>query len=45
VWPFKGVIPLTALLLLLQGIAEVFKSLYAIRTGRVWAKREVIEIG
>jgi TRAP-type mannitol/chloroaromatic compound transport system permease small subunit len=45
VWPFKGVIPLTAFLLLLQGVAEFFKSLYAVRTGRVWAKREVIEIG
>ena len=45
VWPFKGVIPLTAVLLLVQGIAEVMKSIYAIRTGREWAKREVIEIG
>jgi TRAP-type mannitol/chloroaromatic compound transport system permease small subunit len=45
VWPFKGVIPLTALLLLIQGIAEFLKSIYAIRTGREWAKREVFEIG
>jgi TRAP-type mannitol/chloroaromatic compound transport system permease small subunit len=45
VWPFKGVIPLTAVLLLTQGIAELLKSIYAIRTGREWAKREVIEIG
>jgi TRAP-type mannitol/chloroaromatic compound transport system permease small subunit len=45
VYPFKAVIPLTALLLLVQGIAEFLKSLYAIRTGRVWAKREVLEIG
>jgi len=45
VYPFKFVIPLTALLLLIQGIAEFLKSLYAIRTGRLWAKREVIEIG
>ena len=45
VWPFKGVIPLTAVLLLVQGIAELMKSIYAIRTGREWAKREVIEIG
>jgi TRAP-type mannitol/chloroaromatic compound transport system permease small subunit len=45
VWPFKGVIPLTAILLLIQGIAELMKSIYAIRTGREWAKREVIEIG
>ena len=45
VWPFKGVIPLTAVLLLIQGIAEFLKSIYAIRTGREWAKREAIEIG
>ena len=45
VYPFKAVIPLTALLLLIQGVAEFLKSLYALRTGRLWAKREVIEIG
>jgi hypothetical protein len=36
---------LTALLLLVQGVAEFLKSLYAVRTGRPWGKREVIEIG
>jgi TRAP-type mannitol/chloroaromatic compound transport system permease small subunit len=45
VYPFKTVIPVTALLLLVQGVAEVLKSIYAIRTGRVWAKREMMEIG
>jgi TRAP-type mannitol/chloroaromatic compound transport system permease small subunit len=45
VYPFKTVIPLTALLLLVQGVAEFLKSLYAIRTGHLWAKREVMEIG
>jgi len=45
VYPFKTVIPLTALLLLVQGVAEFLKSLYAVRTGRLWVKREVIEIG
>jgi TRAP-type mannitol/chloroaromatic compound transport system permease small subunit len=45
VYPFKTVIPATALLLLVQGVAELLKSIYAIRTGQVWAKREVIEIG
>ena len=44
IYPFKAVIPLTALLLLVQGIAEFLKSLYAVRTGRLWGKREVIEI-
>ena len=45
VYPFKTVIPLTAILLLVQGVAEFLKSLYAVRTGRLWAKREAIEIG
>jgi len=45
VYPFKTVITRTALLLLVQGVAELLKSLYAIRTGRLWAKREVMEIG
>jgi TRAP-type mannitol/chloroaromatic compound transport system permease small subunit len=45
IYPFKAVIPLTALLLIVQGVAEFLKSLYAIRTGRLWAKREVMEIG
>jgi len=33
VYPFKFVIPLTAALLLLQGLAEFLKSLWAVRTG------------
>ncbi len=45
VYPFKTVIPLTAVLLLVQGVGELLKSLYAIRTGRLWAKREMMEIG
>jgi TRAP-type mannitol/chloroaromatic compound transport system permease small subunit len=45
VYPFKAVIPLTAVLLIMQGVAEFMKSLYAIRTGRLWVKREMMEIG
>ena len=45
VYPFKGIIPLTALLLLIQGVAELFKSIFAIRTGREWSKRTMIEVG
>jgi TRAP-type mannitol/chloroaromatic compound transport system permease small subunit len=45
VYPFKMVIPLTAILLLVQGVGELLKNIYAIRTGHVWAKREMIEIG
>jgi TRAP-type mannitol/chloroaromatic compound transport system permease small subunit len=32
-WPFKAVIPLTCLLLMIQGVSETLKALYAIRTG------------
>jgi TRAP-type mannitol/chloroaromatic compound transport system permease small subunit len=33
-WPLKMVVPVAALLLLLQGIAELLRSAYAARTGR-----------
>jgi TRAP-type mannitol/chloroaromatic compound transport system permease small subunit len=45
VYPFKTVIPLTALLLIVQGLGEFMKSVYGIRTGRLWVKREMMEIG
>jgi TRAP-type mannitol/chloroaromatic compound transport system permease small subunit len=45
VYPFKTVIPITALLLMVQGVGEVMKNVYAIRTGRLWVKREMVEIG
>jgi TRAP-type mannitol/chloroaromatic compound transport system permease small subunit len=44
VYPLKMVIPVTALMLFAQGVAEFLKSLYAVRTGRHFAKREAIEI-
>lgn len=43
-YPFKAVIPMTALMLLVQGVSEFLKSMYAVRTGRLYAKREMIEI-
>lgn len=43
-WPFKATIPLAALLLIVQGVSEFLKSLHAATTGRMLAKREVIEI-
>ncbi|MEX2221487.1 MAG: TRAP transporter small permease subunit [Candidatus Rokuibacteriota bacterium] len=43
-YPFKAVIPVTALMLLMQGVSEFLKSVYAVRTGRLYSKREVIEI-
>jgi TRAP-type mannitol/chloroaromatic compound transport system permease small subunit len=33
-WPIKSVVPLTALLLLIQGVSEILKSWYMMRTGR-----------
>lgn len=43
-YPFKAVIPVTAILLLAQGVSEFLKSLYAVRAGHLYAKRETIEI-
>jgi len=43
-WPFKAVVPLTSLLLLIQGISELLKSLYAARTGRFLTTAETIQI-
>ena len=37
-------IPLTALLLMLQGVSELLKSLWAARTGEVLVHREKVEI-
>jgi TRAP-type mannitol/chloroaromatic compound transport system permease small subunit len=43
-WPFKAVVPLTALLLLVQGVSELLKSLYAARTGRFLTTTETIQV-
>jgi TRAP-type mannitol/chloroaromatic compound transport system permease small subunit len=43
-WPFKAVVPLTALLLLTQGVSEFLKSLYAARTGRFLTATESIQV-
>jgi TRAP-type mannitol/chloroaromatic compound transport system permease small subunit len=43
-WPLRGVIPLTALMLFLQGISELMKSLWAWRTGQFLTVHEKIEI-
>lgn len=34
IYPFKAVIPVTALLVLIQGVSEFLKAAYAARTGR-----------
>ena len=43
-WPFKAVVPVTCVLLLLQGVSELIKSFYAARTGIVLEHKEKIEI-
>ena len=43
-WPFKWVVPLTCLLLLIQGVSETIKSVWAWRTGIELDHKEKIEI-
>jgi TRAP-type mannitol/chloroaromatic compound transport system permease small subunit len=43
-WPFKSVVPLTCLLLLIQGVSELIKSFYAARTGIELEHKEKVEI-
>jgi TRAP-type mannitol/chloroaromatic compound transport system permease small subunit len=43
-WPFKAVVPLTALLLLVQGVSEFLKSFYAARTGRVLGPSDTLQV-
>jgi TRAP-type mannitol/chloroaromatic compound transport system permease small subunit len=43
-WPFKMVVPLTCLLLMIQGVSETIKSLYAARTGIELEHKEKVEI-
>lgn len=43
-WPYKSVVPVTCVLLLVQGLSEVIKSTYAWRKGIVLEEKEKIEI-
>ncbi|MFO1351324.1 MAG: TRAP transporter small permease subunit [Gammaproteobacteria bacterium] len=43
-WPFKAVVPLTAVLLMFQGVSELLKSLYALRTGIELEHKEKVEV-
>jgi TRAP-type mannitol/chloroaromatic compound transport system permease small subunit len=43
-WPFRGVIPLAALLFMVQGVSESLKCWYQIRFGREFQHREKIEV-
>ena len=44
IWPLRGVVPLTALLLFLQGVSELLKSLWAAKTGELLVHHEKIEL-
>ena len=43
-WPFKMVVPLTCLLLMIQGVSETIKSLFAARTGIELEHKEKVEV-
>ena len=43
-WPLRAVVPVTALLLFLQGVSELLKGLWAARTGELLVHREKVEI-
>jgi TRAP-type mannitol/chloroaromatic compound transport system permease small subunit len=43
-WPFKWVVPLTCLLLLIQGVSETIKCVWAARTGIELEHKEKVEI-
>lgn len=43
-WPLRAVVPVTALLLILQGISELMKSVWAVKSGRQLVQHEKIEI-
>jgi TRAP-type mannitol/chloroaromatic compound transport system permease small subunit len=44
IWPFRGVIPLSCLLMFVQGISELLKALCAAITGKEMVHREKVEI-
>ena len=43
-WPYKTVVPVTCVLLMLQGISETIKSVFAWRTGIELEHKEKIEV-
>lgn len=43
-WPYKMVVPLACLLLLIQGVSETIKSLWAARTGMELERKEKVEV-
>ena len=43
-WPYKTIVPVTCVLLMVQGISETVKSVYAWRTGVILEEKEKVEI-
>lgn len=43
-WPFRAVIPMTALLLFIQGLSELLKAFFAVKTGKLFVHHEKIDI-
>jgi TRAP-type mannitol/chloroaromatic compound transport system permease small subunit len=43
-WPFKSVVPITCFLLLVQGVSEMIKSIYAAKTGIELEHKEKAEV-
>ena len=43
-WPFKMVVPATCLLLMIQGVSETIKSVWAVRTGIELDHKEKVEV-
>lgn len=43
-WPFRLVVPLACALLIIQGISELMKSLWAVKTGELFTQHEKIEV-
>jgi TRAP-type mannitol/chloroaromatic compound transport system permease small subunit len=43
-WPFKAIIPAACILLMIQGVSELLKSLYMARTGVELEHKEKVEV-
>jgi TRAP-type mannitol/chloroaromatic compound transport system permease small subunit len=43
-WPFKAIVPAACILLLVQGVSELLKSLYMARTGVELEHKEKVEV-
>jgi TRAP-type mannitol/chloroaromatic compound transport system permease small subunit len=44
IWPLRGVVPLSCMLMFIQGISELMKSWHAARTGQFLVHHEKVEV-